>query len=178
MKTTLPFLFLLFTLGSCMKNTRLQVLQPAVLTVPDHINTIALVDRSKPSNGWLNVLEGIFTGEAIGQDRRSREEAVHGLTNALTRTPRFQVKNTGIEMTGSKAGNNLPVRWEVSVDANNQLTYRVTCRMSLLGWGADLSPQITVPIGSVTGSSFPVLRPGRQRLTNAQGNSWAVTPKR
>ncbi|MFZ1654846.1 MAG: fibronectin type III domain-containing protein, partial [Candidatus Moraniibacteriota bacterium] len=75
----------------------------------------------------------------------------------------------------TQAGNNLPVRWEVSVDANNQLTYRVTCRMSLLGWGADLSPQITVPIGSVTGSSFQVLSPGTQRLTNAQGNYCEVT---
>ncbi|MEZ4891782.1 MAG: DUF6340 family protein [Saprospiraceae bacterium] len=75
---------------------------------------MAIVDRSKPSNGWLNVLEETFTGEAIGQDRKSRQEAVAGLTNALTRTPRFQIKNTGIEMTGSKAGGNMPrpLDWE------------------------------------------------------------------
>lgn len=91
-----------------MKSTSLTVLQPAQMTLPEHIATVAVVDRSKPSNGWLNVLEGLFTGEAIGQDRRSREEAVRGLTDALTRTPRFTVKNTGIELTGSKAGNNLP----------------------------------------------------------------------
>lgn len=108
MKTIIPALFLAFSLGSCMRSTSLQILQPAQLTVPEHINTIAIIDRSKPSNGWLNVLEGVFTGEAIGQDRRSRMEAVSGLTDALTRTPRFQVKNTGIEMTGSKAGGNLP----------------------------------------------------------------------
>ncbi len=108
MKTLFPLLFLVFTLGSCMRSTTLQVLQPAQLTVPEHINTVAVVDRSKPSNGWLNALEGLFTGEAIGQDRRSRLEAVSGLTDALTRTPRFQVKNTGIEMSGSKAGGNMP----------------------------------------------------------------------
>ena len=91
-----------------MKSASLTVLQPAQMTLPEHITTVAVVDRSKPSNGWLNVLEGFVTGEAIGQDRRSREEAVRGLTDALTRTPRFAVKNTGIEMAGSKAGNNLP----------------------------------------------------------------------
>jgi Family of unknown function (DUF6340) len=114
MKTLLPALLLLVGLSSCMRNTSLQVLQPAQLTVPEHINTVAVVDRSKPSNGWLNVLEGLFTGEAIGQDRRSRLEAVSGLTDALTRTPRFQVKNTGIEMTGSKAGGNMPrpLEWD------------------------------------------------------------------
>ncbi len=108
MKTLLYLFLLVVSLGSCMQSTTLRVLQPAQLTVPDHINKVAIVDRSKPSNGWLNVLEGLFTGESIGQDRRSRQEAVNGLTNALTRTPRFQVKNTGIEMTGSKAGGNMP----------------------------------------------------------------------
>jgi hypothetical protein len=95
-------------LSSCMKSTSLTVLQPAQMTLPEHISKVAVVDRSKPSNGWLNALEGLFTGEAIGQDRRSREEAVSGLSNALTRTPRFKVISTGIEMSGSKAGNNLP----------------------------------------------------------------------
>lgn len=112
MKHLLKFSFALFLLSalssSCTKSTSLTVLQPAQMTLPEHITTVAVVDRSKPSNGWLNVLEGLVTGEAIGQDRRSREEAVRGLTDALTRTPRFAVKNTGIEMSGSKAGNNLP----------------------------------------------------------------------
>lgn len=98
----------LFSGTGCMSSTSLTVLQPAQFKVPEHIAKVAVVDRSKPSNGWLNVLEGFFTGEAIGQDRRSREEAVQGLTSALTRTPRFTVVSTGIEMTGSKAGVNLP----------------------------------------------------------------------
>jgi hypothetical protein len=111
MKNLLKTLFfLLFSafLGNCMRSTSLTVLQPAQMTLPEHITTVAVVDRSKPSNGWLNVLEGVLTGEAIGQDRRSREEAVRGLTNALTRTPRFQVKSTGIELAGSKTGGNMP----------------------------------------------------------------------
>lgn len=107
---SLPFFvcLVLFSLTSCMKSARLTVLQPAQMKIADHITTIAIVDRSKPSNGWLNTLEGLVTGESIGQDRRSRQSAVEGVTNALTRTPRFQIKTTGIEMTGSKAGNNLP----------------------------------------------------------------------
>ena len=94
--------------SACTRSTSLTVLQPAQFKVPDHIAKIAVIDRSKPSNGWLNVLEGLFTGEAIGQDRRSREEAVRGLTDALQRTPRFKVISTNVEMTGSKAGVNLP----------------------------------------------------------------------
>lgn len=108
---SLFYLIAIFTtalLSSCMRSASLTVLQPARFTVPEHISKLAVVDRSKPSNGWLNVLEGMVTGEAIGQDRRSREEAVAGLTEGLRNTPRFQVIRTGIEMTGAKAGVNLP----------------------------------------------------------------------
>lgn len=107
-------LLLSLLLGSCMRSTSLRVLQPAQLTLPEHISTVAIVDRSKPSNGWSNFLEGLLTGEDIGQDRRSRQTAVDGLTNALTRTPRFQVKSTGIELTGSKAGGRMPPALEWS----------------------------------------------------------------
>jgi len=107
-------LFLALGLGACTRNTTLQVLQPAQMTLPEHITTVAIVDRSKPSNGWSNFFEGVLTGEEIGQDRRSRQTAVDGLTNALTRTPRFQVKSTGIEMTGSKAGARMPPALEWS----------------------------------------------------------------
>lgn len=108
----LPLLALAL-LSGCMKSTSLTVLQPAQFKVPDHIAKVAVVDRSKPSNGWLNVLEGLFSGESIGQDRQSRTEAVRGLTDALHRTPRFRVISTGIEMDGSKAGANMapPLPW-------------------------------------------------------------------
>ena len=91
-----------------MQTAHLNVLQPAQMKIPDHITVVAVADRSKPSNGWLNVLEGLVTGEAIGQDRRSRQQAMDGILSSLTRTPRFQVRSTGVEMTGSKAGVNLP----------------------------------------------------------------------
>jgi Family of unknown function (DUF6340) len=109
----LLLLLALAALPSCRPTARLNVLQPAQMKIPDHLSTIAVVDRSKPSKGWLNVLEGLVTGEAIGQDRRSREQAMDGIINALTRTPRFRVKNTGIELEGSRAGNsmNYPLEW-------------------------------------------------------------------
>ncbi len=110
MKKTVLFLpLLLGLLASCStKTTSFSVLKPAELTFPQHIAKLALLDRSKPAKGWANVLEGILSGEEIGQDKRSREEAMSGLTNALTRTPRFQVRQTGIEMTGTSTGMTMP----------------------------------------------------------------------
>jgi hypothetical protein len=110
MKHLILSLFALALLAcSCARrSTSMTVLQPAQMKLPDHISAVAVVDRSKPSNGWLNVLEGLISGEAIGQDRASREQAVRGITQTLTRTPRFRVVSTGIEINGSKAGVNLP----------------------------------------------------------------------
>ena len=114
---TVPRLFWLFLLGtglqSCMQSTTLQVLQPADMRLPEHINTIATIDRSKPSSGFVNVLEGLFTGETIGQDKRGRLAGLDGLTHSLTRTPRFQVKPTDVELEGTKTANNMapPLPW-------------------------------------------------------------------
>ncbi|HMO40027.1 MAG TPA: DUF6340 family protein [Saprospiraceae bacterium] len=103
----------LFLLNACGSTTPLQVLQPAEMVVPDHIRVVATLDRSKPEKGFLNFLEGMISGEQIGQDRQGRRYALEGLTQALTRTPRFEVKHTGIELTGSRGGNSFaaPLEW-------------------------------------------------------------------
>jgi hypothetical protein len=117
----LPALLLLF-FSSCTSTTSLRVLQPAEMKLPDHISKVATIDRSKPSKGFVNVLEGLFTGEAINQDRRGRENALDGLTYSLTRTPRFEVKPTDVIYEGSSAGGSMapPLPWpEIDRICNN-----------------------------------------------------------
>lgn len=156
-------LLLALGLGACTRNTTLQVLQPAQMTLPEHITTVAIVDRSKPSNGWSNFLEGLITGEDIGQDRRSRQTAVDGLTNALTRTPRFQVKSTGIEMTGSKAGGRMPPALEWSeVDK--------ICR--------DYGANAVVTIESFDSDNSRSARPYTETKKDKTGKKYSVTSYR
>jgi hypothetical protein len=56
-----------------------------------------------------NHLEGAVTGESINGDREGRRRAVEGLIESLTRTPRFTVKSTGIELLGSRSGGSMPL---------------------------------------------------------------------
>ncbi|MEL6923616.1 MAG: DUF6340 family protein [Bacteroidota bacterium] len=120
MKTGSPFLLLCFSIfalislqncGTTM--TQMEVLQPAEFSIPSHLEVIVTLDRSKPRGGFGSFLEGTFSGEDIGQDRRGRQSALDGLTNALTRTPRFQVRSSGLEMTGSRGGQRMdaPLPW-------------------------------------------------------------------
>ena len=104
---------LILCLSACSPSIQIRALQPAQMKIDDHISTIAIVDRSKPSKGWLNALEGAVTGEAIGQDKSGRRKAVQGLAEALSKTPRFSLKETGIELTGSETGSSMlpPMDW-------------------------------------------------------------------
>lgn len=101
-------------LVACKPSTQLEVVKPAGITLPDHINTLATIDRSKPSSGFIDVLEGGVTGELIHQDRNGRLRALEALNQTLTRTPRFKVIHTGIELTGSETGSTFPspLPWE------------------------------------------------------------------
>lgn len=106
-------LILILAWSSCTTTTKLDVLQPAAFSVPSHIERIVTIDRSKPSKGFLNFLEGVVTGEGLGQDKRGREYALRGVTDALTRTPRFEVRSSAVELTGSKSGDRMiePLSW-------------------------------------------------------------------
>lgn len=103
-----------FLSGCSTSQTMLEVLRPSEIVLPEHIQTIAVVDRSKPEKGFANFLEGLISGESIGQDRQGRENAVQGLISALARTPRFTVKSTALELTGSRTGAQMmpPLDWK------------------------------------------------------------------
>ncbi|MEZ4885421.1 MAG: DUF6340 family protein [Chitinophagales bacterium] len=92
---------LLLLATSCNPTTQIQVLQPAAFTIPDHIETVVTINRSIPPKKFWNAVEGLITGENIGQDKEGARYALGALTDALTRTPRFAVKQSGLEMEGS-----------------------------------------------------------------------------
>ena len=93
----ITFLAFALLIIACKPATQLQVIKPAAINLPDHINVLATIDRSKPSSGFVDVLEGGVTGESIHQDRDGRRRALEVLSTTLTRTPRFEVIHTGLE---------------------------------------------------------------------------------
>jgi Family of unknown function (DUF6340) len=119
MKIKLPVLFqfiflfnsILFT--ACKPSAKISVLQPAQLIIPDHIQKIILIDRSKPSGGFFSNIESIFSGEEYQQDKQGRQRALESLSQMLTQTPRFQTISSGVELEGSRGGRSFmsPLSW-------------------------------------------------------------------
>lgn len=78
----------------CMHNTSLEVLRPADVTIPRHIQSLAVIDRSAPGNRREAVgaaIEGAVTGEDIMADRQAAGAAVNAVADTLRRSPRFSV---------------------------------------------------------------------------------------
>jgi Family of unknown function (DUF6340) len=88
----------------------LQVLKPADIMLPAHIQKFVLADRTRPAKGngqgALNILEGILTGEGAFQDKWAAEDCIEGLRQKLTQTPRYSVAvaalDTAIKGTGRR----------------------------------------------------------------------------
>lgn len=95
--------------SSCkMGHVSMQVLEPADVTLPSHIQKFILADRTRPDkkDQALNILEGIFTGEGVFQDKWASEDCIEGLRQKLTMTPRFTVTvaalDTALKGTGRR----------------------------------------------------------------------------
>jgi hypothetical protein len=89
---------------------QLQVLKPADIMLPAHLQKFILADRTRPAKGngqqALNILEGILTGEGAFQDKWGAEDCVEGLRQKLVQTPRYTVTvaalDTAIKGTGRR----------------------------------------------------------------------------
>lgn len=99
-------LLVLLSAGCATSSVNIQVLVPAHINVASDIQMLALVNRYRPDKGegFLNVVEGALSGENIGQDRRSAEAALGGLTNSLAGSPRFRITRPAIELKGTGRG--------------------------------------------------------------------------
>ena len=94
MSRFLAALALLALASGCSPAISVRLLDPAAVTLPDYVSTIAVVDRSQvthPGEGFLGAMEGFASGETAGADRAGAEGAVMGLVNALAASPRFSV---------------------------------------------------------------------------------------
>lgn len=106
------FILLLISIA-CKPTAKIQVLQPADLLIPEHIHKIVLIDRSKPSGGFLSNIESVLTGEDYQQDKQGRRRTMEGLSDVLRKTPRFETIFSNEELEGSRGGRSYmpPLSW-------------------------------------------------------------------
>ncbi|MFH1004409.1 MAG: DUF6340 family protein [Bacteroidota bacterium] len=116
MKKYFIFFILLLSMNSCTNSIRLQVLQPAQITMPEHIKKFVVANRSRASknNQAMNIIEGVLTGEEPWADREGAGDCLYGFIDMMTKTPHFTVTQAaGVDLYGTGTSIfPIPLRWD------------------------------------------------------------------
>lgn len=83
--------FLMHFISSCSstKGMRVQVLRPALISVPQEIQKMAILNRAVPSS--KTNAEAIVSGETPLRDKELTQECIRGLTETLNTSQRFSI---------------------------------------------------------------------------------------
>lgn len=133
-----PVYFLLINSCAGTRNMRVEVMRPALITIPSNIKSIAILNRSIPS-GKVS-LESALTLEKPAQDKELSENCLRGLIDLLNTSNRFQVKKCESTMFSSDPKSlsfGLALAWN-SVDSLC-LKYEVDALMVLEYFDTDFS---------------------------------------
>ena len=97
-------------------------MRPADINVPASVQKLAIVDRTKFKSGFLNVAEGILTGEMPGQDRTAVQETLNQLQNTLNFSPRFQTVKATEWLEGNGVSTVFPpyLEWSTVTQLTNK----------------------------------------------------------
>lgn len=106
MRNYFALLLLSIILFSCKTSVSYSGLRPADVKLPTEVKSVVLVNRYKASrqNSWLNIVEGIFTGEVLFADKRGVEQALSGLQQRLQNGPKYIISIANEQLTGSGTG--------------------------------------------------------------------------
>jgi hypothetical protein len=106
MKKLLPIVLFALLLSACQSTVSYTGLRPADVNLPTEIKSVVLVNRYKADkkNSWINIVEGIFTGEVIFADKRGVEQALSGLQQRLQSGPKYTVSIANDQLTGTGTG--------------------------------------------------------------------------
>lgn len=117
-KTLICFVALLMIgLTSCsLSSIPVDVMRPADIFIPQEIKSLAIANRSLPAEGkkGRNIVEGLFSGEGIGTDKKASEDCVEGLVNMMQSSPRYTAVSASAEElrgTGTEQWP-IPMSWE------------------------------------------------------------------
>ncbi|MEX1187639.1 MAG: DUF6340 family protein [Bacteroidia bacterium] len=99
-------LILAIVLPACRTSVAYTGLRPADITLPSNIKSVVLVNRYKADrrNSWMNIVEGIFTGEMLFADRRGVEYTLSSLQQRLMSGPKYQVVIANEQLSGTGTG--------------------------------------------------------------------------
>ncbi|MBN2612947.1 MAG: hypothetical protein JXB00_15435 [Bacteroidales bacterium] len=87
---------------------RLNILQPALITLPEHIRSIAVIDRTLKDPTSQTKTEQILTGEMFKQDEQALKRAIDGTLEVCAEFNMFQIIRSAERMKGGGTKTTFP----------------------------------------------------------------------
>lgn len=119
MRTTLFFTILIAIGGYFLSCSTLTVpvnyLQPALVTIPNTVQSIVVVDHSAPKNSTWDILEGGLTGEGIGQDVEGILNLIEGIKEIGAQSSRYTLTREPQRYGKGKLLENIPQPMDLSL---------------------------------------------------------------
>ena len=96
-KNLLLLLSISFFVSCGTSSVYVKIQRPADISVPQTVKKVVVVNRSIAGKGNMaeNIVEGLFSGEAIGADKKGSEYCIMGLTQMLSNSERYELKGGG-----------------------------------------------------------------------------------
>jgi len=101
---------------------KLTLVRPSELVIPEYIQSIALIDRTKQEDTKQNKTEQIITGEAFHQDEQAVFQLGEGFIEACSGTKRFITVRTAERFVsdGTKSTFPAPLDWDIVAELCNK----------------------------------------------------------
>ena len=105
--------FILLCSSCAMRQVHMKAMQPALITVPAHVQTVLILDRSQPDTKAKEIIGSILSAGLPAERKAAVQEALNGLQQQMQSSPRFHV----VRATEVYKGSNLtsafpePLEW-------------------------------------------------------------------
>ena len=113
-KTILSLIAVAGILALCsMAWVRINILKPALIVLPQHIKTIAIIDRSVQVETSESRTEQVLTGELFKQDEQAVRQTIDGTIDVCAEFNLYQLIRTSerIKEGGTKSTFPEPMEW-------------------------------------------------------------------
>ncbi len=112
-------------------------MKPAAISLHPEIKRVVVVNRTVPQNKLTNTIEGILTGEWVGQDKQGVVRTLSGIQSILRDSPTLEAIIADETLTGSGTGGSFPfaLNWEEVEELCNK--YQSDALVSLETYDSD-----------------------------------------
>ena len=136
LKVFCHFLILLVLL-SCTKNVSITRLIPAEINVPNQIQRLLIVDRTKPENQTVAIIEGILTGEMAFEVKNAIDGTLATIHQELNTSPRYEIVRANERLTGGLFSQTFPAPLNREIVRDLCMRYETDAVLTLEKFSSD-----------------------------------------